>query len=109
MNIIPKLPSDIKQKIYNEYIIPQQLADDIIHCLHSTKCKNLDISTLRPLIKKIIVNNNIDIYNPILKYLSNKDNTFTVVIKEHLDGEKLFALRNFLDSFCLSLLITKYK
>ncbi len=109
MNIILNLPEDIKKKIYNEYIIPQQLADDIIDCLNSQECRALDITTLRPLIKKIITNNKINIENPILKYLCQKDETFTQVIEEHKDGEKLFSLLNFIDSFCMSLLMHKYK
>jgi hypothetical protein len=99
----------LKKKIYNEYIIPQQLADDILNCLKSDKCRELNITTLKPLIKKIIINNKLNIENPILKYLSQKDDIFIKVINEHLDGNKLFELLNFIDSFCMSLLMFKYK
>ena len=109
MDIILNLPEDIKKKIYNEYIIPQQLADDIINCLNSKECRTLNIITLRPLIKKIIINNKINVEDPILKYLSQKDDTFIAVINEHKDGDKLFLLLNFIDSFCMSLLMHKYK
>ena len=109
MNIIPNLPNDIKKKIYIEYIIPQQLADNIEECLNSDECQNLNIILLKPLISKIINNNGIIIKQNILNYLSNRDQDFISVIRYHINGNKKFVLLNFIDSFCLSLLMHKYK
>ena len=109
MNIIPNLPNDIKKKIYNEYIAPQQIADNIEECLNSDECQNLNIILLKPLISKIINNNGIIIKQNILNYLSNRDQDFISVIRYHSNGNKKFVLLNFIDSFCLSLLMHKYK
>ena len=109
MNIIVRLPDDIKKKIYIEYIIPQQIADNIEKCLNTEECQSLNIILLKPLISKIINNNGIIIKQNIFNYLSNRDPDFIIVIRYHSNGNKKFVLLNFIDSFCLSLLMYKYK
>jgi len=109
MNIIKKLPNDIKKKIYIEYIIPQQIADNIEECLNSEECHNLNIIALKPLISKIINNNGIIIKQNIFNYLSNRDPDFIQTINYHTNGNKIFVLMTWLESFCLSLIMYKYK
>jgi len=96
------LPPDIRRSILYEFVISQKLIKDILICIKSEECKNLDIKYLSSLISCVIDNQ--DMINALNKH----NNVFGDVANEHIGSNKLFKNLSRIDSFSLSILFFLY-
>lgn len=86
--IIGKLPSDLVNKIYIDYIEPQLICRELNIILNSTESQELSFEPLENFLRKHVLPNSI-----VTKYLIKNDNIFPDIYQTHIiNREQTFIL-----------------
>ena len=81
--IIGKLPSDLVNKIYIDYIEPQLICRELNIILNSTESQELSFEPLENFLRKHVLPNSI-----VTTYLIKNDNIFKQIYKTHIINRK---------------------
>ena len=102
---ISKLPNDIENLIYFDYVEPDMIMTELKKILNSYNSKNLYHKSLYHYLKNIILKNDIVVSN-----LINNDKIFKQIYDKHIiKGEKNFILiEDPIESMALSWLMYLY-
>jgi hypothetical protein len=77
--IISKLPSDLINKIYTDYVKPELICRELNIILDSTESRDLNIEPLENFLRTHILPNSI-----VIKYLIKNDKIFPDIYKTHI-------------------------
>ena len=89
------LPGDVTRKIYEEYLKPEMLYEDLIYTLDLRDSRTLSAGALTALLPRLLEN------KILVKYLLENDSTFNNIYTHHIINKKKIFVNA--DSFIISM------
>lgn len=81
-----KLPQDLKNMIYNDYVKPDMILLELKNILNSNESKKLNHKQINYYLKNVVLKNKI-----VINHLINNDKIFEIIYSNHIiKGDKTF-------------------